>query len=407
MSRPSLIHRIVLPLLIAVLLAWGRPLVTHAQGQASGSIAGTVVAGGAARAPVAGVPVSLYSVSGAGKTLLASATSDATGAFQFDGINLSAGSQYIASASYLGVAYAVPLPAGRSDPLTITVYATTERADRISIERTSLVLAGVDVKRGLLTIVESYHFTNAGSETYVGQPAGGERRSLQFPLVAGARSLVPLDGFALDEAVATTDGFVLTSPVFPGPETISFTYDVPYRGRAATLRRQFAYPAKLAEVILLPGVQATSPQLIVRSAVQLGGRSFDTIQGAALSAGTPVELKVTGLPARSNGGTNWDSLPVQLAVLLAIVSALAAAVALTRRRVVAGAAALQRERAELLRLVTRLDERAERGTIDREEYARRRQAAFQRLEQVTLQLREAEHSVQAAQETRSSAGTAS
>ncbi len=382
--------RRTLPLVVLLLAFWLAPRVRPAQAQAAGgAVAGRVLNGSTGNAPVAGATVQLYRFDGSNKTVVATAQSAADGSFQFGSLQTDATFQYAAAATFDSVTYAsdvVKLQAGQTAQADVTVYASTDAGGTISVTRMSIVLAGADSKAGILTLVESYHLNNSANAAYIGAATGGMRRTLSFPLYIGARSLTALEGFTLDEAVATTSGFALTSPVLPGDSVVSFTYDLPYRSSSLALRRTLAYPTAQAEVILPADIRIASPQLRHPASVQLGGRSFNTVQSTDLAAGTPMELDVSGLPADSQPLVDLNSLPVQVAIVGVILALIAAGVLYERQRSGAGVRALSAERRELLRRAAELDDLAERGAVDSAAYRSERGLALLRVGEIEQEL---------------------
>jgi len=364
-----------------------------ARAQLSFLVSGTVVDASAATAPVARAVVTLEALGSGTTSAVATASTDADGRFAFHEVQGNPAAMYRASVSFQGVGYhsaAFAPSSDLGDAANITVYESTEDASSVAVERFSVVLSGIDKTRRLLTLVESYRFVNGGSYSYVGRAVGGERQSVRFSLAAGAQSLVALQGFSDQDARAVSGGFVLSSPLVPGETTIAFTYDVPWSGGAAQLRRVLVYPTLTTQFVLADGVEAVSPQLPTRGSLTLGTRTFRTLETGALPASAPLDITLTGLPAPSSAGADWDALPVwlQTLVLLTICACLAVAVAIARRRR-GGRSSLLRERRRRLRQVLQLDERAERGRIDPGEYTSRREAQMRRIRAIDLVLREA------------------
>jgi hypothetical protein len=271
----------------------------------------------------------------------------------------------------------------------VTVYEAASDSTKLTVTRQSIVLAGADRQSGLLTIVESYHIRNDSPAAYVGDASSGHQQSLQLPLFQGARSLAPLDGFTLDDAIQTTRGFALTSPVLPGDSVVSFTYDVPFQSQSLALRRAVAYRTDLTELILPGSVQVTSPQLSAHGQVQLGGRSFDTIQATNLAAGSPIVVDLSGLPAQSRSLVRLDSLFDQVALVGLIICAIGATVVFHRR--LARRVSLERlleERSAVLQAVAKLDDLAEGGSERLGDYGRRRRILMKKLLSIDALLRE-------------------
>jgi hypothetical protein len=320
----------------------------HAQTGAS-VITGRVLNGSAGSEPMAAVPVSLYVIEGQDRRLIDSSQSDADGIFRFDRLSPAPSSRYIVTASNDGVSYASSLITSGSPEMQsadVTTYLTTDDSTAISVDRLSIVPASVDSASGLITLVESYRVQNATNRTYIGKSITGERQSLLLSLFPGARNLTPLEGFGLDDAVANGDGFAISRPLLPGVSVISFSYELPYRSRAIDLRRQIEYRIGSVELVLPGNVQVSSPQLRENGTLHLGDRSFDTIQGSSLPAGSEIELKMDGLQVKPRQIIDVASLPVQLAMLCLLVAGLAGFVLISRERATTGPVRRPADRAD-------------------------------------------------------------
>ena len=329
--------------LAAFLLLLAFALAPFAQGSASavlaqsapGSISGRVLDGSANAQPVPGAAVTLSLFDGPNKRQVTAVQSDAAGSYRFGNLQTGAGLVYVASVGYAGVSYTsqpVVLETSQDRQADVTLYEATTDAASVSIQRLSIVLAGVDQRNGQITVVESYHLRNDATAAYVGDASSGQQQTLQLPLFQGARSLSPLDGFRIDDAIATSRGFALSSPVLPGDTVLSFTYEVPFQQRSLVLRRVLAYRTELVELVLSGSVQVSSPQLAARRQIQLGERRFDTIQATNLPSGAPLVLDLSGLPAQPAPFVNLESLPVQVTLMGIILAAIASTVVYLRRQ---------------------------------------------------------------------------
>jgi hypothetical protein len=379
----------VIPLLLLLLTHSIAPVAAQS---ATAGISGRVLNGTSSGEAVGGVAVTVSMLDGPNKRVVSTVTTDSTGAYLVGNLQTGAGLAYFASATYQGVTFTsepVAAVSGRDMQTDVTVYEAASDSTKLTVTRQSIVLAGADRQSGLLTIVESYHIRNDSPAAYVGDASSGHQQSLQLPLFQGARSLAPLDGFTLDDAIQTTRGFALTSPVLPGDSVVSFTYDVPFQSQSLALRRAVAYRTDLTELILPGSVQVTSPQLSAHGQVQLGGRSFDTIQATNLAAGSPIVVDLSGLPAQSRSLVRLDSLFDQVALVGLIICAIGATVVFHRR--LARRVSLERlleERSAVLQAVAKLDDLAEGGSERLGDYGRRRRILMKKLLSIDALLRE-------------------
>ncbi|MGI8550095.1 MAG: hypothetical protein ACR2PL_04730 [Dehalococcoidia bacterium] len=382
--------RMALPalyLLLLLALAEPRP----AKAAPDGMVTGQVHNGSAAAAAVPGVDVSLHRFDGTTDRVAATATTDVNGSFQFAAVETEPSLRYLAVAAFQGVAYSsrpLSFAVGSLATAEITVYTTTEKEPSISIERSSFVVAAVNAKQRLLTVVESYRVQNPALSTYIGSVQNGQRQSLQFALFAGARSLEPAGGFSLDEVTAVPGGFTLTVPVQPGVSPIAFTYTLPFQSSRVSYSRPIRYPTALAEIILANGLQASSPQLTGHNSVRLGTRSFDSIQGTDLAANGAFSVSFAGLPGESRPMLPRDALRTQILLVLIVVAATVVGVGTYRGRLTSvQSRPLTRERGRLLQRIAQLDDRFEAGKMDRTGYLRERAAAKACLLDIAAQMR--------------------
>jgi len=378
--------RILLLISATAVLACAASGVLAAPASQVGSVSGQVRNGSPGGRTLNGIEVDLHAFDGTNDQVIATTTSDATGSYHFENVEINGSAQYSVSATFAKVPYFSPpfkFDASGRQTADLSVYNTTASDAAVSIDRLSIVVANVDAKQRLLTLVESYHFNNSGQATYVGQLVGSQLQSLRFPLFGGAESLTPEAGFQLADATSIASGFALSLPVLPGPSTIVFAYQVPYRDPTLVLDRTLAYKTAVAEVILPGGVNVSSPQLNGQGAVSVGGQTLATIQGTGLTPGAAVRLEISGLPLSGGSFLPLDSLRTQLILVVIVIGAAALSVVAYRGR--AGrqrAAELGTERQQLLRRIAQLDDRFEAGKLDQGSYAREREQAKARLREL-------------------------
>jgi hypothetical protein len=318
---------------LSLLLLFSASLAAPTLAQAAGPAIDGTVRNGSAQNQALATQVSLYDIDGPTKMQVDSAQSAADGSFHFDGGRLDAQKHYVASVNYEGVSYTSDLlQLGTNANADITVYEATSDRNSISVDRLLIVPAAIDRHSGLITLVESYHIQNAGSQTFVGSSVGGRLETLRLPLFGGARNLNPLEGFSLDDASEATQGFALDTPLLPGASVISFSYDVPFRSSATTLQSTMDFDVGTVQLILPGNVSITSPNLTQHQTINLGGRSFDSLVASKLQSGDTLRLNVTGLPVASAPLIDLRRLPVQVLTLGVIIAAVACFVFVSRRR---------------------------------------------------------------------------
>lgn len=325
--------RYVLALLLVVCALASRAVPLRAQTPA-GSISGRVLNGSDQNPPIGGANVSLYSLDGPNKRLVASAQTEAGGLFRFDGVPQIGAVRYVAAVSNDGVSYssAIIETAASATAADITVFRTAHDPAVLHAQRLSIVPASVDAKSGLITFVENYRVENSSTETFAGAQTAGQAQTMRFSLFPGARNLTPFEGFGLDDATATTEGFAISAPLKPGVSVISFSYDVPFRKQNLDLRREVNFPLATVELVLPGNLRISSPQLLDHRSLRLGDRAFDSLQANDLQAGAPLELRISGLPSQPRPLVDLSSLPVQISVLTLIIAGIACFVFASRAR---------------------------------------------------------------------------
>jgi hypothetical protein len=325
--------RYVLTLLLVVCALASRAAPLRAQTQ-DGSISGRVLNGSDQNRPISGANVSLYALDGPNKRLVASAQTDVGGLFRFDGVPQIGAVRYVAAASNDGVSYnsALIQTAASATAVDITVFRSANDPSVLHAQRLSMVPASVDAKAGLITFVENYRVENSSTETFAGTQTAGQAQTIRFSLFPGARSLTPFEGFGLDDATATSEGFAISAPLQPGVSVISFSYEVPFRKQSLDLRRDLNFPLATVELVLPGNLRISSPQLTDHRSLRLGDRSFDTLQANDLQAGAPLELRIAGLPSQPRPLVDLSSLTVQISILALIVTGIACFVFVSRAR---------------------------------------------------------------------------
>lgn len=379
MARRRFCSLVALFLLLGLQASGNAAGARAADGQPA-TVHGVVLNGSMRNRPVSGQTLTLTVLGSSGNRALTTATSDASGAYRFSGINPDPTATYQVTVSYAGVSYQsqpLSLVAGATAEADVTVYETTESGAAISVQRLSLVFAAIDEKRQTTTVVEVYHFVNSGQQTYIGRPVNGQRQTLDFPLFAGGHTLIPEQGFNPSEINPTATGFALSTPVPPGEFPIAFSYEIPYRGSVLSLARSLAYPTTLFEVLPPPALTISSPQLTGRDQVQIGSQTLSALDATDLQSGSAVEIRVAGLPAPASPIVSLDSLRTQLVLVGAVALAAVAYVAGYRYRKRSALDGGVRE--QLLSQIAELDDRSVRGEIADADYRAQRGALKQQL----------------------------
>jgi hypothetical protein len=133
---------------------------------------------------------------------------------------------------------------------------------------------------------------------------------LVFPLPAGALGAAVLEG----TTAAALDGarIVVKGPLASGSTPVQFGYRLPSDGGTVKVPQVFPVGGPMSTVIVRRGATTTIAVAGERSRrdANLEGRDYIVVSGGAVQAAAPIDVTVSGLPARSR----W---PVRIALTLA------------------------------------------------------------------------------------------
>ncbi|GIW11125.1 MAG: hypothetical protein KatS3mg061_2182 [Dehalococcoidia bacterium] len=363
--------------------------------QGVGTLSGRVTDGSADRAPVAGLTVTLLPVSNTGPGQRQQTTTGPDGSYHFSGLNTASGQFYVVWTEYEGARFQEgPLQfAPGSSTLTqdLTVYTPTENDPGLRVLRNAIVIVPAPAQRQL-TVLQLVDLENPSSQAWVGRPVGQGRQTLRFGLPASARGLQVLAGLQVNAVVQTADGFADTLPVSPGGREVVFQYLVDYLDNGILFTLPVHYPTEQVRVLLADGDwRLTADGLRPAGMVEQGGQRFQQYQGERFAAGQEIRLVIQG--AGLTGQVLDDRTLVTAGVggAIALVTTLAVAVPLLRRRrrqvspgkrrVASAPPGATRppepradEREALIAAIADLDDRHEAGELNDEEWQRLRAA---------------------------------
>jgi mono/diheme cytochrome c family protein len=267
------------------------------------------------------------------------ATTDADGGFQFDGVLAGPDVNVELVTEYEGVRYSTivtPTVAGEPDggaPTELNIYGTTTTAPLIA-ERAHLLLSPAP-EAGVIRAVELWTIRNPLESTLVAKTDGA---TLRFLLPAGAvdARFGPGSPQAASQSggpIAGGDAFELStrSPVLPGATEVSFDYEVPYSEATFDWPVRSVLPAEEVNLAVIPAdnVRMTSGDAESRTG-DVGGQPVTALSLGAVRAGERREVSIDGLaqPLDSQAAVaSRRSLPssAALAAVAATFGVLAAA----------------------------------------------------------------------------------
>ncbi|MDP2948410.1 MAG: hypothetical protein Q8P22_02590 [Chloroflexota bacterium] len=326
-------------LVAAVVLGLAAVGPVPAQADPLGTIEGTVANGTEGGGSVADLEVTLAAWQ-QGKAVGEPVTTrtNSMGAFGFDGVSTSADYTYTVSVRYQGVDYsadAIQVSAETSVArLEIAVFEPTTSPEAIRVLLDHLAVK-VDGEGGRLAVMNYLKIANTGDRTYVGDRTTDPNASaptLRLSLPREAASLELLQGLQPENLVMQDDTLAENRPVPPGEQDLAFTYELAYSSGSYIFQRALDYPTdKVTFLVPAEGVQIESEQLPTRQEAETAGGKYVVASGEGLSAGTPLEVVLTGLPQGGGGPLSLGNI-LRPAVVMLVVLALTAAVAYPRFR---------------------------------------------------------------------------
>ena len=292
-----------LAMVVALMVAAPTPL--NAQSSETMAITGVLI-NGTPEGPVPGGVTVLLHLFGAGSVDTFEATTDASGAFRFDGVpSPPEGGSAAVAAAYGETRYSRAVsPDELSQPLILTVYEFTRDVGVVATTEQSIIVAGVDAATRRIAAVQLFTLENRSDTTLVpdlsAPPMIGQFSFLRFSLPAGATDLDVSTNLVGGEVIPVGTGFAITAPVPPGRHQVSFTFTVPYRGDALAWRDNTLQGAGLLQ-LLIPGEfgAIAVSGLPTDDAITIGEVSYRAWRAEDLPPGAGVDLTLSGLPEPS------------------------------------------------------------------------------------------------------------
>jgi hypothetical protein len=202
-----------------------------------------------------------------------------------------------------------------------------------------------------------------------------------FDVPSGAQGATVIEG---PEGKATVKGrtVVVQGPFSPGKTAVQIAYAL--RATTGSVEVEQRFPADLEHLAVivrkLGEARLTSPNITRQQEMPADGQVYIAGAGdAAIPAGQPITLTVTGLPHHS-------VIPRYVALSLAAIIVLVGIVILRRpvegETAAAGRKRLIARREKLLQDLVKLEQDHRRGRLDASRYGERRQALIEALEHV-------------------------
>lgn len=374
---------------------------SHQSSDSAGSIAGTVVNGTHANAPVASQAVVLQAVLHGSPHDVATTTSDAGGHFSFSGLDTTDATTYAVYAQFQGGLFpsaAVSFANGAAQQVTLTVYdvTTSDAALHVGVANVLVSpLTPTDQRRGWIPVGEFLTFVNSGKTAYVGSvtPANGKPMNLlRFALPPDATNLTLGAGFAGAQTVQVGTGFGANATVLPGTTQFAFAFDAPYTATRYTFPYKAEYPTDRVAVLVASSIQVTPRDFTAEPDLTAVNTTYHALRRDHLAASQSVTYGLRGLPLPGEDpvldpqtlAIIGAGLALVLGLLLALYlrrGALAVALRLIPASALVATGAARStganhdaERKRLLQTLLTLEQRHNAGTLDDASYRRQRDA---------------------------------
>jgi hypothetical protein len=359
--------------------------------QSSPAINGKVVDSTAGGGQVNGLEVTLTTYVNSSSTGVQKTTTDDQGNFSFTGLSTDATTEYVASVSYKNVQYTsdqVQLAAATpTQSIQLNVYETTNSDQSIQVTTGHMVV--VPSSQGLLSVLEAWGINNNADRSYIG-PSQGNPNTLHFTLPPGATNFAGDDGFSVDSTGKTA---IYALPLIPGPNTVSYTYTVPFQ---INQQVSISHPADYAIPsfgIILPqtGITASSKTLAQSAPQNLQGTMYLYFTASNVQVGQNLDVSLTAsqdaITAAVAGQTGTATTSSRLPWILILGGILALAVIILAMLLIAPRRRKAREVSKisesalpdvgteadrLLEQIVQLDKEFEAGKIAEAEYREHR-----------------------------------
>lgn len=322
----------------------------------------------------------------------------ADGAFSFEA---DPAKSHLVGLFYKEVAYSQVVEAGRTDPVELKIYETTNDVSVVKITSDSMtVLQNTEEGQGnVLEVLQLLRYQNDSDRAFIGSesdqgapepgpsgsPAPQQRQVLKLPVPESAYDLAPADA-ANGAGLATSGGgrLVTTSALQPGEASVAYLFKVKVPRTGWQLRREVYHPTERADLLVGKRLVLTAaPGFEFQESKTLGGQSYNRYRSGELNPGSAIQADI-GFPRESADGV-WIGFAAGVAVVALL---LALATVRMRRRRAAKAAAKpaapaprsnRPNREDLIEQVAELDERFESGAIEKADYESQRAALLARL----------------------------
>ncbi len=335
-----------------------------------------------------GLEVFLYLHAGNQGLELARTNTGAEGSFSFPDQDMAKKRLYYVLANYKGIGYFSRVGAfddsktadgNKSLVLDLNIAEITDKDDDIGISMHH-VLMEMDVD--VLLFKELMVVENRGTRTYVGRPGSveGKNTTIHISLPEGAGNVQYLQGLTSASTVQSKTGLVDTVPIKPGMKRIQFTYSIDTKGKDYKFLKAFNLKTKQFGVIFPEsGLEVSSEQLSLEGPMDTQGKKFYTLSGKNFPRGLQIAVNIKG--AEKGSIVKWG-----VVVLGVIILGVGIGIPLKMKKVTQDEEPENdryESRTDVLQAVAELDDQAETGEIDTEEYKVKRAELLSRAKELS------------------------
>jgi hypothetical protein len=386
-------------LILAIAVTTLSPATTVAAGD--GRIFGTVT-NGTTGAVAPGQTVTLSRFVGQTPQEDLTTVSDASGSFEFTGLDTAPNTVYVASVNYSTVLYAsgmVRIDTQPDQQANVTIFETTTDQSNLAVESRGIVITAVD--SGTVTCLDVFALNFDSDRTLV---AGDDGRTVRFPVPPTASEVSPGTGFNFGSANVVGATLYSTAPLYPGESTATLNWTLPYTGDAVDLSFDNAYPTgSIRFLVPVDGeqfddtIRVTGAGIIDGGIVAVGSANYHVWTTGSVGAGASIAVRFEDLPKTADAARGISTVEPLAVVALAVAVAAALTVWTIRRKDLlrprpvtlapAVAAPLEQRRESLSEQLRSLESEWSTGAIDEQTYRGDRRAILLQLRSISRQMR--------------------
>ncbi|MBN1373584.1 MAG: c-type cytochrome [Anaerolineaceae bacterium] len=352
------------------------------------TIRGTISNPGGSPLP-ADIAVKLFGFEGMAQAFELS-TTPVDGVYEFTDVTVTEGMAYMVQVDAGGYSFGSDIlhavdVTGAVAELPVSIYDTSTDPSGLTVDRMHVFFDFAVAEK--VQVVELFIVSNTSDKVIV--PSADGTPALTFGLPEGATNLLFDSGELGDRYVTTENGFGDLTPIVPGTSQhqVLFSFDMPYEKKLDLSLPILQNVASV--VVMLPpeGVKMESGQLMSAGQRNMSGLAFDMYTGSALTAGSSLDMRLSGKVSSVKEETNTFS-GIAIGATVFGLALIGTGVWLYRQRKTQEEEVAESEVAEeqpeeseeaLLDAILALDDLHQAGKLPEDAYQERRAALKERL----------------------------